>query len=82
MRIAFNIALILSLLFLPWWAGAIIALSGAFLVDGFFEVIIYGIISDALYGTSLGFHGFTHVGAIYAVIVFALGSVVQKRLAW
>lgn len=81
-RLAFNIALILSLLYLPWWAGAVIALSACFMIGRFYEVVIYGILADTLYGSRFGWHGFSYVATLYAVVIFAAASVIRKRLAW
>lgn len=81
-RILWNIALVVSLLYLPWWAGAVVALSAAFLVEGFYEVVIYGILSDALYGTALGFHGFHYVATSFTVVVLILASIIRGKLVW
>ncbi|MDE1874756.1 MAG: hypothetical protein KGI79_00735 [Patescibacteria group bacterium] len=82
MRLALNIALAVSLLFLPWWTGAIVALSACFLVPNFYEVIVYGILVDALYASRFGEGGWAHIATIYAVAVFLIGSSVRTRLAW
>ncbi|MBX4209206.1 hypothetical protein KW799_00700 [Candidatus Parcubacteria bacterium] len=82
MRLIFHIALVISLLYLPWWAGAVVALSACFLVDRFYEIVVYGIIADAFYGTRFGLYGFGSVATLYTVIVFTLASIVRKRLAW
>ena len=82
MRLAFNIALIASLLYLPWWVGALLAIAACLCVDKFYEVVIYGVIADALYGTKFGFHGFRYMATFYSVVVFTALSVVRKRLAW
>jgi hypothetical protein len=81
-RIAFNIGLIISLLYLPWWIGALIALAGAFLVEGFYEVVVYGILFDVLYGTVTGFHGVEYTGTFFTIVVFILALVIRGRLAW
>ncbi len=82
MRIAFNIALAVSLLYLPWWAGAVIVVSACFLVEGFYEAVAYGILADALYATDAGFHGTRYAATIFAAIVFIFASIIRKRLAW
>ncbi|HVT74991.1 MAG TPA: hypothetical protein VHD69_01050 [Candidatus Paceibacterota bacterium] len=81
-RIAFNILLAVSLFYLPWWAGALIVLSGCFLVDAFFEAILFAMVADAFYGTGFGFHGFAHVATLYSAIVLGVASVIRTRLAW
>ncbi|HEU0080936.1 MAG TPA: hypothetical protein VFQ72_02845 [Candidatus Paceibacterota bacterium] len=81
-RLAFNIALILSLLYLPWWAGAVIVVSACFLVENFYEAVLYGIISDVLYGTAQGWHGLPYASTIFAAAVFLVASTLRKRMAW
>ncbi len=82
MRIAFNIALILSILFLPWWTGAIILVSACFLVDRFYEAMFYGVLADALYGSSLGIHGFAYAASAFAFSVFALSYFIKGKIVW
>ncbi len=82
MRFAFNAVLVISLLYLPWWAGAIIVISACFLIDRFFEAVAYGIVADAVYGSRYGFYGYTHVAALYALVVLAVASYLRKRMAW
>lgn len=82
MRIAFHIALIISILFCPWWTGAIIMIAACFLLDRFYEGILYGIIVDALYGTSFGIHGFSYSGTVFCTTTFLLASFIRTRLAW
>jgi hypothetical protein len=82
MRIAFHIALILSILYTPWWAFAVILISACFLIDRFYESIIYGVIVDVLYGTPVGWHGFAYMGTLFAAATFIIASAIRNRLAW
>jgi hypothetical protein len=82
MRIIFHIALILSLLYLPWWAGAIVLISACFLLEKFYEALMYGILADALYGTTYGIHGFAYAASLFALIVFSFASFIRNRLVW
>jgi hypothetical protein len=82
MRILFHIALILSLLYLPWWAGAIVLVSACFLLEKFYEALLYGILADALYGTSYGMHGFAYAASLFALIVFSFAAFIRNRLVW
>ena len=81
-RLVFNILIILSILFMPWWIGAIVAILGCSFVDRFYEVIVYGILADAFYGTKFGYHGFQYMATLSAVVIFAAVSTIKKRLAW
>ncbi|MDP1625116.1 MAG: hypothetical protein Q8L64_05080 [bacterium] len=82
MRIAFNIALLVSVLFLPWWLFAIVLVAAFFVVGRFFEGVLWGLVADVLYGSYWGFYGWTHAFLVGSVIVFAVASVVRDRLAW
>ncbi len=82
MRIIFHIALIFSLLYLPWWAGAIVLIAACFLVERFYEALMYGILVDALYGTSYGIHGFAYTASLFALVVFLFSAFIRERLVW
>jgi hypothetical protein len=82
MRIAFNIGLVVSLLYLPWWVGALLAIYACFKVDKFYEVVIYGIFADALYGNRFGFYGIPYAATLYTVILLSISVTVRKRLSW
>ncbi|HVU06882.1 MAG TPA: hypothetical protein VHE10_03810 [Candidatus Paceibacterota bacterium] len=81
-RIAFNVLLAISLFYLPWWTGALIVVSACFLVDHFYEAVLFGMLADAFYGTEFGFHGFSHIAALYTAMVLGFASIVRNRLAW
>lgn len=82
MRTVFHFALIFSILFCPWWIGALIMIAACFLLDRFYESMIYGIIVDALYGSTFGVHGFAYMATVYCIIVFTLTSFIRTRLSW
>jgi hypothetical protein len=82
MRIAFHIALILSLLYLPWWAGAIILVCACFMLDHFYEAILYGILADALYGSRFGINGFEYAATLFVLVFFIFASFIRNRLVW
>jgi hypothetical protein len=82
MRIIWNIGIILSILFLPWWVTAIVTVAACFFVNKFFEAIFYGILLDAFYGTELGIHGFAYVFSAASVSVFLIATVIRRRVVW
>lgn len=82
MKLFFNIALIVSLIYLPWWLGALVLCVACFAVSNFYEAIIYGIVADALYATSFGFHGFSFVCSLFAFTVFAISVLLKDKLSW
>lgn len=79
MRLGFNIAIIVSILYLPWWIGALLVIAGCLFVDCFFEAVIYGILTDSLYVAHFGFH---FAVTLYCVVVFGIVSIIRPRLAW
>lgn len=82
MRIAFIIALILSVLYLPWWVGALVALVACFVIDRFYEVFMYGIAVDALYGSTFGFHGYMYLGFLFSLFIFTCSLLLRDKLSW
>jgi len=82
MRITFIIALILLVLYLPWWVGALVALAACFIIDRFYEVFIYGIAVDALYGSALGFHGYMYLGSLFSLCIFTCSLLLRDKLSW
>ena len=82
MRLVFNLMLALAILYMPWWAGAIILIAGCLVIERFYEAVIYGIVADALYSTAYGFHGFSYVGSAFAAAVLLVSSIIRKRVVW
>ncbi len=82
MRILFHIALVASILFLPWWVTAIVMLVACFLVSRFYEVIVYAVVFDALYAPPDGFNGLQYVWVAYASVSLLVASFLRSRLSW
>jgi hypothetical protein len=82
MRIIFNIALAVSILFFPWWVVAPLAVAACAFVPRMYEVVIYGIAFDALYSTPFGLHGFAFVGSAFAALAFGIVSFLRSRVSW
>ena len=80
MRIAFNICLIASILFFPWWVTAALIVAAAWFVPKCYEVILYGLLIDAFYGTEFGIHGFPYSFTAGSLAVFILASIIKKRV--
>jgi hypothetical protein len=49
-RVFFDIVLFLTILFLPWWAGFLMAFIGLFVFNNFYEYLAYGVIIFIFYG--------------------------------
>ncbi|MEK7596564.1 MAG: hypothetical protein AAB450_00395 [Patescibacteria group bacterium] len=82
MRIAGNIGIAVSILYLPWWFSVIFIIGACFSVPKFYEAVVYGILIDALYGTKFGLYGFSYVFTGVFIIIFLVLSVVRRRLSW
>ena len=82
LRIAFNIALPLIMLFLPWWLFVLVLLAAFLAVGRFFEGVLWGLAADVLHGSSWGFHGWTHAFLMGSVVAFVVTSFVRERLSW
>ncbi len=82
MRLLFNIILVVSILFMPWWVTAAVILASCALVPRFYEAMVYGIVIDALYATPAGFHGFAYVWTAFSVAVFLVAGFLRSRLSW
>lgn len=50
-RILFSIVLLFSILFMPFWVSALLALAGIIYFSKFFETAVLFLLSDLLYGT-------------------------------
>ena len=82
MRLAFHIAIALSILFLPWWATAAILVAACLLLERFYEAVLYGIAIDALYATPYGLYGHSLVWTTASALLFIACQPLRKRLAW
>ena len=68
-RLLFDLAVLLSVLYLPWWVAILVGFSGAFLFASYYEIFIFGLLADLLYGTSTStFHGL--VGMICSIVIY------------
>lgn len=81
-RIVFHLALICSVLFLPWWMSFIFALVSVFMVERFYEVVLYGMLFDVLYGTEFGISGIMFLGTLCTTGLFCTVLVARNRLAF
>ncbi|MCK5027416.1 MAG: hypothetical protein KAS07_03280 [Candidatus Pacebacteria bacterium] len=52
-RIIYDIALLASILFFPWWIIVMVVCVGVILYEQYIECVIAGVVIDMLYGTYL-----------------------------
>jgi cell shape-determining protein MreD len=81
MRILFNIALAISILFFPWWVVAPLMITACAFVPRMYEAVLYGIAFDALYATSFGIHGFAFFGSAFSAMTLAATFFLRSRLS-
>lgn len=62
-RIIFDLIVLASIFYVPWWIVAILAFVGAFYCTSYYEIFIFGLIIDILYGAKA-----VHLGGIYGIV--------------
>lgn len=78
-RIIFDIVLLGAVFYTPWWIVALLAFTFAFLCPSYYEIIIFGILMDILYGAgTLSFGGI--VGLLGAMVIFTIASWAKKAV--
>lgn len=75
-RILYNILIVLSLLYTPFYITFIFLIAGMFLFKDFYEGIVYAFVYDSVFGRS----GATFLGiyTIYTFLFFILFLIVKK----
>ncbi|HBB44249.1 MAG: hypothetical protein UW27_C0004G0045 [Parcubacteria group bacterium GW2011_GWA1_44_13] len=78
-RIIFDIILLGAVFYTPWWIVAIISFAGAFFWRPYFEIFIFGILLDLLYGASAFPLGGVY-GILGALAIFITASYAKKAV--
>jgi hypothetical protein len=82
-RIIADTLLVFSILFLPWWAAALFALSCMFVFDTYFEAIAAGFVVDALYSSETRrFFGAEFVSTLAMSTLFFVALYVKSTLRY
>lgn len=64
-----------------WWLTWSLAIIFLFLFPIYFEIIVFGIIYDALYGVALpGFWNIDYIFTIVSIVLFLFSLIIKKRL--
>jgi len=80
-RIAINIAFFFSILFLPWWASALLGVISLFLFSSFYELIFWAFVSDLLYGAPVvSLYGFNVIFTLSALVLFIAVEFLKKSI--
>jgi hypothetical protein len=81
LRILVFIMLLFSVLYLPFWISAILALTGILLFDFFWEGTIAMLISDLLYGVRESkLSSFVFVSFLITVVAVVLAEFFKKKM--
>lgn len=76
-----NIIVFLSVVWGYWWLSWIIALSLIFIFPKYYEIIFWGIMYDALYGTPLQmFYNIPYIFTIIGIVLFIISIIFRKNL--
>lgn len=75
-RILCAILSIAAILWGSWIWIAVIAIVGLFFIYPYYEIILWGVVVDALYGTSSLSIGYT----LAAFILFAIAGTIRRRV--
>ncbi len=79
-RLVANTALLISVLYLPWWITVALAVVGLFSFNRFFELIIFMLVIDLLYGApGAGFWSYPFLFSSAAVLALPIVESAKKR---
>lgn len=80
-RALFDITLFLTILFAPWWLALLIAIYGVFYFTFYYEVLVFGVLYDVLYGTmDSGIFGFGITGFLVSFVLFIFINRLKREL--
>ncbi|MBI2108651.1 MAG: hypothetical protein HYT93_00515 [Parcubacteria group bacterium] len=79
-RLGLNSILLVSILFLPWWATIIIGIALVLVQKNFYEIIAWAIFYDLLYNVSgIDIWGFTFFFTLGALILFYSAEFLKSK---
>ena len=83
-RIGAGIVMIVLIAWAPWWLIVAGALAFLFIYSPYYEIILWGVIIDALYNPSSGSGLFAliHGATLLAIVLFFCMLFLKKRLAF
>ncbi|HAT68525.1 MAG: hypothetical protein A2481_02270 [Candidatus Yonathbacteria bacterium RIFOXYC2_FULL_47_9] len=80
-RISFTVLLLSAVLYAPWWLALLLALWGAFYFSRYYEIILLGVLTDLLYGTSGGMLiGYGMEGFLLGAAIFVAMERIKREL--
>ena len=80
-RVCFSIALLISVIFGPFWLSVILAILGMMYFSFYVEAAVIFLVLDLLYGArEARFHGAVFISFIFSVALFILIELFKKKL--
>ena len=80
-RILASLALLFSILYLPFWVSVILALAGMIYFSVYWEAAALFLILDALTGVpEARFFGFTFVAFALSLVLLAAAEIIKRKL--
>lgn len=81
LRLVADILLFMSVLYLPWWVGASLALVFFFIFSNYTEMLFAALLTDLLYAVPVErFGGFSLVLSLSALAIFVFGKILKRHL--
>lgn len=76
-RIIFDIVVLALVFYAPWWLTLATLFVGAYVWASYYEIILFGILLDVLYGSnSVPFRG--TIGTVSALVIYFSANYVRK----
>lgn len=81
LRILASLILLWSVLFMPFWFSAVLALAGIIYFPIYIEAVALMLLSDLLFGTRVAqFSGMLYIAFITAAIFLVIAELIKKKL--
>jgi hypothetical protein len=78
-RLILDIFILLALFIVPWWLAVALIFAGLSIFHNYYEILIFGLVTDALYGVPLAdFNGFTFVYTLSAFVLFIIAMYLKR----
>lgn len=78
-RILFDLFILASLFFIPWWVVVLLGVLGVFYFPAYYELVVFGFVLDILYGSSGG-TGYGVVGFLVALVCFFAFEKIRREI--
>lgn len=78
-RIIFGVVLLAAVFYTPWWIVAPVAFVGAFIYPTYYEIFLFGVLVDILYGASAFPLGGVY-GILGAIAIFFIASYARRAV--